>query len=432
VKSFTPPAGRPGPARPRPGQPGSSQPGPGEPEPGEPEPGEPGAGGAPAPLRVLILEDDPADAHLEQRLLRKAGLEFIARVAATKTRFIRELDTFGPHVILSDFSLPGFSGQQALAIARASSPHIPFIVLSGTIEDEAAVSLIKQGATDYVLKDRPQRLASAVHRAVAEAALAAQRSRLEAQLEQAGRLESLGQLAGGVAHDFNNLLTVISSHAAFAAHEAAKDPAEISWPGLREDIEQIGQAVDRAARLTRQLLAFGRREVTQPRLLEVNRVVRGVTEMLASTLGESIELVTRLADDLGPVLADPGQLERVLVNLAVNARDAMPGGGRLTISTAATALAEADAAASPGLHPGRYVSLEVSDTGTGIPPEVVHRVFEPFFSTKPPGEGTGLGLATVYGTVSQAGGTVRIGPGPAGGTTVTVLLPVSTVTAGSG
>ncbi len=377
------------------------------------------------PLRILILEDDPPDAHLEQRLLRKAGLEFIAHVAATKGHFIRELGGFVPHVILSDFSLPGFSGEQALAIARDTSPHIPFIVLSGTIEDEAAVSLIKQGATDYVLKDRPQRLAWAVRRAVAEAALAAQRGRLEAQLERAGRLESLGQLAGGVAHDFNNLLAVISSQAAFAAQEAAKEPAQVSWPALRADIGQIGQAVERAARLTRQLLAFGRRELTEPRLLDVNEVVSGVTGLLAGTLGERIELVTCLADGPGPVLADPGQLERVLVNLAVNARDAMPGGGRLTVRTVAIGLAEADAAASPGLRPGRYVSLEVSDTGTGIPPEIVDRVFEPFFTTKPQGEGTGLGLATVYGTVSQAGGAVRIGPGPAGGTTVTVLLPVA-------
>jgi signal transduction histidine kinase len=346
-------------------------------------------------------------------------------VAATKAEFNAELTSFTPHVILSDFSLPGFSGEEALAIARGRFPHIPFIVLSGTIDDEAAVALIKQGATDYVLKDRPQRLAPAIRRAVAEAGQWAQRARLEAQLQQSQRLESLGQLAGGVAHDFNNLLGVISSYAAFAGEELAKDPGLVDWPELRDDIEQIERAVARAAGLTRQLLAFGRREVAQPRVLDVNEVVAGVTELLIRTLGEHIELVTDLAGDLGPVLADPGQLEQVLVNLAVNARDAMPGGGTLSIDTASADVTAADTVPRPGLQPGRHVSLKVSDTGTGIPAEIADRVFEPFFTTKPRGEGTGLGLATVYGIISQAGGTVRIYSEPGRGTTMTILLPVT-------
>ena len=388
-------------------------------------PGPPRAAAAPDGLRILLLEDDPADAHLNQRLLRKGGLEFTSRVAGTKAEFNAELTSFTPHVILSDFSLPGFSGEEALTIARGRFPHIPFIVLSGTIDDEAAVALIKLGATDYVLKDRPQRLAPAIRRAVAEAGQWAQRARLEAQLQQSQRLESLGQLAGGVAHDFNNLLGVISSYAAFAGEEAAKDPGLVDWPELRDDIEQIERAVARAAALTRQLLAFGRREVAQPRVLDVNEVVADVTELLIRTLGEHIELVTHLADDLGPVLADPGQLEQVLVNLAVNARDAMPGGGTLSIDTASADLAAADTVPQPGLRPGRHVSLKVSDTGTGIPAEIADRVFEPFFTTKPRGEGTGLGLATVYGIISQAGGTVRIYSEPEHGTTMTILLPVT-------
>ena len=228
-----------------------------------------------------------------------------------------------------------------------------------------------------------------------------------------------------MAHDFNNLLGVISSYAAFAGEEAAKDPGLVDWPELRDDIEQIERAVARAAALTRQLLAFGRREVAQPRVLDVNEVVADVTELLIRTLGEHIELVTHLADDLGPVLADPGQLEQVLVNLAVNARDAMPGGGTLSIDTASADLAAADTVPQPGLRPGRHVSLKVSDTGTGIPAEIADRVFEPFFTTKPRGEGTGLGLATVYGIISQAGGTVRIYSEPEHGTTMTILLPVT-------
>ncbi len=177
--------------------------------------------------------------------------------------------------------------------------------------------------------------------------------------------------------------------------------------------------------LTHQLLAFARREVVQPRVLSLNDVIAGVEQLLIRTLGEHIELVTTWRADLRPVLADAGQIEQVLVNLAVNASDAMPGGGKLTMKTTNTQVDEAYAADRANLSPGRYVSLKVSDTGTGIPKDVIERVFEPFFTTKPKGEGTGLGLATVYGIITQAGGTVRIHSEPGIGTTLTVLLPVT-------
>ena len=373
--------------------------------------------------RILLLEDDPADAELAQRMLAGAGLDFTAVVVDDQAAFTRELAAFRPQVILSDFSLPGFSGASALRIARAQNPHTPFIFLSGAIGDEAAVELIRQGATDYILKDRPGRLASVVRRAVDEAGQEAQRARLEVQLQQSQRLESLGQLAGGVAHDFNNLLGVIASHASFAGQEVAKEPSQIHWEELRGDIEQIERAVHRAAGLTRQLLAFGRREVVHPRVLNLNDVVTDVTELLVRTLGEHVELITIPAGDLVPVFADPGQMEQVLVNLAVNARDAMPSGGTLAIATANTNLDEEYAAGRANLQPGGYVSVKVSDTGTGMPLGVQERVFEPFFTTKPKGEGTGLGLATVYGIITQAGGAVRIYSEPGLGTTVTVLLP---------
>jgi signal transduction histidine kinase len=377
----------------------------------------------PGPLRILLLEDDPADAELTQRMLAGAGLDFTAVVVDEKAAFTRQLADFRPQVILSDFSLPGFSGASALKIARAQDPHTPFIFLSGAMGDEAAVELIRQGAMDYILKDRPGRLASVVRRAVDEAVQGAQRARLEAQLQQSQRLESLGQLAGGVAHDFNNLLGVIASYASFAGQEVVKEPSQIHWEELRRDIEQIERAVQRATGLTRQLLAFGRREVVHPQVLNLNDVVADVTELLVRTLGEHVELITIPADDLVPVFADPGQMEQVMVNLAVNARDAMPGGGTLTIATANTSLDEEYAAGRTNLQPGGYVSVKVSDTGTGMPLEVQERVFEPFFTTKPKGEGTGLGLATVYGIITQAGGAVRIYSEPGLGTTLTVLLP---------
>jgi signal transduction histidine kinase len=252
-----------------------------------------------------------------------------------------------------------------------------------------------------------------------------ERERLERQLHQSQRLESLGQLAGGVAHDFNNLLGVISGYSAFVADEARSHPAGDGWQGVRDDIEQVQHAAERAARLTHQLLAFARREVVQPRVLNLNDVVVNVLQLLQRTLGEHIEIITQLAPALESVLADPAQAEQVIVNLALNARDAMPGGGRLTLETSNTEVDEAYAASRSNLDPGQYVTLRVSDNGTGMTPDVVDRAFEPFFTTKPKGEGTGLGLATIYGTIVQAGGNVRIYSEPGLGTTVTVLLPVT-------
>ncbi len=253
----------------------------------------------------------------------------------------------------------------------------------------------------------------------------AELDRLERQLHQSQRLESLGQLAGGVAHDFNNLFAVISNYAAFVSEEVAKDPPEVQWQAVREDIKQIDRAAARAAGLTHQLLAFARREVVRPRALNLNDVIGRLEQLLVRTLGEHVELNTDLADGLCPMVADPGQIEQVLVNLAVNARDAMPAGGKLTIRTANTDIDTAHAASRVGLPSGRYASLKISDTGTGMPKDVIDRAFEPFFTTKAKGEGSGLGLATVYGIVTQADGYVQIYSEPGMGTTITILLPAT-------
>ena len=253
----------------------------------------------------------------------------------------------------------------------------------------------------------------------------AERDRLERQLQQSQRLESLGQLAGGVAHDFNNLLGVISNYAAFVADELKKPPGHEPGESVLSDIEQIQLAAERATRLTHQLLAFARREVVQPRVLSLNEVVTSVLQLLQRTLGEHVELVTDLDVGLDLVLADPGHIEQILVNLAVNARDAMPGGGNLTIQTGNVDVDEAYAGGHANLALGRYAALKVSDNGSGMPAGVVDRAFEPFFTTKPKGEGSGLGLATIYGIVTQAGGNVRIYSEPRLGTAITVLLPVT-------
>ncbi len=245
---------------------------------------------------------------------------------------------------------------------------------------------------------------------------------------QAQRLESLGQLAGGVAHDFNNLLAVILNYLTFVSEEVAAaagpDPAQ-HLEAASADLAQIKKAAERAAGLTHQLLVFARREVVRPQVLDIGSVITTVEKLLRRTIGEHIELVISRSGDMWPILADPGQLEQVLVNLAVNARDAMPAGGTLTIDTSNITV-DADAiAGGSNARPGRNVRLRVSDTGTGMTADVVQRVFEPFFTTKPDGAGTGLGLATVYGILAQADGNIRIYSEPGTGTTVTITLPVT-------
>jgi PAS domain S-box-containing protein len=259
------------------------------------------------------------------------------------------------------------------------------------------------------------------------------RDKARIRAHQAERLEALGQLAGGIAHDFNNLLAVILNNVAFILEEFDA-ASEANWASQREsarhDLEQVLRAGERAAGLTRQLLAFARREVVRPEPLDVNGVVASVQEMLGRTIGEHIELATSLSGDLWPVLADPGQVEQVLVNLAVNARDAMPGGGTLTIDTCNVVVDRDSIAGGAGVRQGRHVQLRVSDTGTGMTREVIEHIFEPFYTTRATGSGTGLGLATVYGIVAQAEGQIRVYSELGVGTTFTITLPATAEAAG--
>jgi two-component system cell cycle sensor histidine kinase/response regulator CckA len=241
--------------------------------------------------------------------------------------------------------------------------------------------------------------------------------RSEEHLRHAQKMEAVGQLAGGIAHDFNNLLTGILSYSDLVLQELrAGDP-------MREDIDQIRQAAQRAAALTRQLLAFSRRQVLQPKVLSLNAVVSSLDSMLHRLVGADVSLETDLDPDLWPVLADPGQLEQVLVNLVVNARDAMPGGGRIVIATANLDVGELHAARSGGVPTGAYASLSVADTGAGMDVQTQARVFDPFFTTKEAGKGTGLGLSTVYGIVEQSGGHIALESAPGQGATFTIYLP---------
>jgi two-component system, cell cycle sensor histidine kinase and response regulator CckA len=244
-----------------------------------------------------------------------------------------------------------------------------------------------------------------------------ERRHLEEQLRQAQRLEAIGRLAGGIAHDFNNLLTVISGYA-----DALLEQGD---PDSGEELREIAAAAERATILTRQLLAFSRRQVLQPRNLDLNEVVQGVIPMLTRLIGEDIDLVTSLDPDLDHVVADPNQLEQVLLNLVINARDAMPGGGKLTIATGTTELDESYVADHPEARVGRHTTLSVSDNGVGMDADAAARVFEPFFTTKPVGTGTGLGLSTVYGIVKQSGGNIWVYSEAGRGSAFKVYLPAA-------
>ena len=245
----------------------------------------------------------------------------------------------------------------------------------------------------------------------------AQKQELEAQLRQSQKMEALGRLAGGVAHDFNNLLTVIKGH-----NELMLDRMTPSDPGLMSG-QQIRKAADRAATLTRQMLAFSRRQALQPKVLDVNALVEDIGKLLKRLIPEDIEVVFRTEESLGRVKADASQLEQVLLNLTVNARDAMPHGGKLTIETQNVTVSAELAQTRPSMEPGDYVKLAVIDSGTGMDAETKAHIFEPFFTTKEPGKGTGLGLATVYGVVKQTGGFICVDSEPGAGSKFEVYLP---------
>ncbi len=368
------------------------------------------------PLRLLQLEDNTVDAELILATLNEGGIPCETSRVDRRDTFVDALKAGKIDLILADYSLPGFDGITALSLARQLRPDIPFIFVSGTLGEELAIDAMHRGATDYILKQRLGRLVPSLQRAIRELQERQERARVEEalrqsekQLRQAQKMEAVGRLAGGLAHDFNNLLTVIMGHAQVLLNEM-----ETEHP-FRIKVEEMQKAGDRAATLIRQLLTFSRKQPSTPKVLSVNPLITNFETMMRRLIGEDLELTLALAPQDLRISADPAQIEQVLMNLVVNARDAMPKGGKLKIETAQVELTK-----SPMHHVqlpalGTFVKLSVSDTGSGMSPETLTHIFEPFFTTKEEGKGTGLGLSTVFGIVTQSGGgldvTSRIGQG---------------------
>jgi len=373
------------------------------------------------PLHLLMVEDSEDDAALLVRELRRGGYEVTYERVDNQASMDAALAQKQWDLVICDYSMPHFSGTEALTLLRAKGLEIPFIFVSGTIGEEAAVAALKQGAQDYVMKDNLTRLLPAIHRELHEAEQRRERKRLEQEIQQLQRFEAIGRLAGGIAHDFNNALGVILGWAQLGDNEApANSP-------LREKFRSIREQAQRAAGLTSQLLAFARRQVLQPRNLRLNDLVRETTNLLQSVIEEQIELKITLTPESDVLRADPTQIEQVLMNLCLNARDAMPDGGVLSIETQSVMISEEFSQAHSDAVPGLYVVLSVSDTGMGMDAATMDQIFEPFFTTKETGRGTGLGLASVYGIVKQHGGFVTVDSKLGTGTVFHVYLP-----AGSG
>jgi PAS domain S-box-containing protein len=502
-------------------------------------------------LNLLLVEDSESDYELVRAELRRHGYAVDVRRVESEAGLRAALADGSWDLVVCDHGLPSFDSRAAFEIVRATGTDLPFVVLSGSIGEEAAVAALRSGARDIVLKSNLARLGPVVDRELAEAAnrrrqleaeeaLLASEARktaildsaldgvitidergmvidfnpaaeaifgypaevaagremaelivprslrarhraglaallaggessilgrrieltamradgsefpvelsisrgelagrsfftgyvrdltevrrseaehesLEAQLRQAQKMEAIGSLAGGITHDFNNILAVVNGYSDLVLRQLPADHP------LRAHVEEIARAGEKAASLTHQLLAFARRQVLEPRVLDLNEVVGDITPLLERVLDERIELVTRLDPHVCRVRADESQLEQVIVNLAVNARDAMPDGGRLTIGTRTEELCRRTPDGT--LMKGHFALLSVSDTGHGIDPAIQDRIFEPFFTTKELGHGTGLGLSTVYGIVQQSGGYVWVASEPGLGSTFDVCLP---------
>ena len=369
-------------------------------------------------LRILHLEDNVNDAELVKEILGTNNIDCEITCVQTREDFEELLNQEGWDLILSDYRLVAFDGISALALAQKKCPDVPYIFVSGNIGEDRAIETLKNGATDYILKDRLLRLVSSVERAIREVEMKKENRLLEEQFRQSQKMELVGRLAGGIAHDFNNMLTVITGYSDFLL-ENFKNEAT-----LYKYLSEIRKAAEKSSTLTQQLLSFSRRQVLQPRVLDLNEAIASANQMLRRLIGESIDLVTIAAPELAKVKLDSSHLEQIILNLVVNARDAMPDeGGKITIEAKNVVVGEDFVFRHPTAATGRYVLLSVKDTGEGIEEKVKPRIFEPFFTTKAEGKGTGLGLATVFGIVKQSNGYIEVESQIGKGTEFKIFFP---------
>jgi signal transduction histidine kinase len=373
----------------------------------------------------LVVEDSLHDVELLLLTLRKGGYEPEHQRVDTADAMARALQEEEWDIVVSDYSMPGFNGLEALRLLRETREDLPFFVLSGTIGEETAVEVMRAGAQDYLMKGNLSRLLPAIGRELGEARrrklLRRELEEKTEQLLQAQKLEAVAGLARGVAHDFNNLLHAILTSCQIGIQALPADGAHRAWDSLL----QIEDTVERAQLLVRKLLTFSRDRAVAPRAVDVGARLGGMAQLLARVLGPGVRLELAVGSGVPRATIDPGQLEQVVVNLAVNGRDAMGGNGALTITVRRAEVGPDGEAGTAGLAPGEYVALSVQDTGAGMSPEVKAKIFEPFFTTKPEGKGTGLGLSTVYGIVTQAAGGVAVRSAPGEGARFEVFLPAA-------
>ena len=367
------------------------------------------------PIKILLVEDNPGDSRLIRETLSEAAADQFELTCAERLDLAlehvaqKEFD-----VVLLDLTLPDSSGLHTFERMHAQVPAVPTIVLTGLDVESLGVEALKKGAQDYLIKgqvDSPLLVRSIRY--------AIERNLLENQLLQSNRLESVGELAGGVAHEFNNLLTAIMGYTQLGITRLAPGDPVCSY------LEIVLRSAERASKLASQLLAFSRQQVSEPKIFDLNQLILNSGKLLRSVIDKDVELVMVLSPDLDLVSADPNQIDQVLMNLAVNARDAMPTGGKLLIETTNLSVGQGQSDRW-NCRPGKYVSLTVYDNGTGMSEEVKRKVFDPFFTTKDTGKGTGLGLSICYGIMKQNGGHIEVDSETSNGTKFKIFLPCST------
>ena len=376
---------------------------------------------------LLVVEDDPGDTRILREML---GEQHSHNTELTHVECMsdaeRHLADRAVDVILLDLGLPDAKGLEAVRRTHAAAPNVPLVVLTATDDESLAVQALQQGAQDYLIKGQidARGLLRALRYAIERKTLQDAGKSTENQLLQAQKLESLGRLAGGIAHDFNNMLFAIHGYAELLSDDlASMEPARIDPQSLVLNVHAISQAAERATALTAQLLAFSRTQIVNTKVLDLNAAVRAIEPMLNQLTGENTRLILKLDPAAGHIRADAGQIDQIIVNLVVNARDAMPDGGTMTIETGNVAFDDAYAVKHLDMKPGPFVLLAVSDEGVGMDHRVRDHIFEPFFTTKEVGKGTGLGLATTYGIVRQAGGDIWVQSEPGNGSTFKLYFP---------